>query len=397
MSHGAWTRFLRALTPATALAVVGTLAVVVSSVWAATAWAQVSSPSPGSDGDLLHAIAAGSTNDAWAVGEQRPGLEGGLIEHWNGSSWSVEPSPDLGADGVLKAAVAISVSDAWAVGYTYEGGNRHAVVEHWDGTQWAVAQSPSPAGDVTLEGVAAVTKTDVWAVGYDGTGATSAPALIEHWDGGGWQMVASPAVAAPAYLNALAVVGPDDVWAVGAAGSQTLTEHWNGTAWSVVASPSPSVASHYLSAANVLSAVTAVSATDVWAAGTYDTTKASNAAYHTLVEHWNGNKWTLVSSADAVSGYGTVNRLDGIAALSAGDLWAVGHSQSYASPSQALIEHWNGTGWTLAPMPVVTTWSRLDSVAAVPGSAVLWSAGAEAMEVDYYGNPISSTTMILGR
>src|SRR5262252_9918518 len=59
-----------------------------------------------------------------------------------------------------------------------------------------------------------------------------------------------------------------------------------------VVRPSPSKGSA------TLHAVAATSGTDVWAVGSYN----SAGAYKTLIEHWNGTRWTIVPSANPASG-----------------------------------------------------------------------------------------------
>src|SRR5258708_20715342 len=51
--------------------------------------------------------------------------------------------------------------------------------------------------------------------------------------------------------------------------------------------------------------------------------------------------WNVVSSPSPDSSF---NSLNGIAAVSANDIWAVGFSDSIG-----LIEHWDGTQWTVLP------------------------------------------------
>jgi hypothetical protein len=63
----------------------------------------------------------------------------------------------------------------------------------------------------------------------------------------------------------------------------TLILGWNGTAWSQVSSPSPGPAS------NVLTGVSADSATDAWAVGSY----LSKSVRDTLILHWNGTAWSV--------------------------------------------------------------------------------------------------------
>src|SRR6266702_8897037 len=77
-------------------------------------------------------------------------------------------------------------------------------------------------------------------------------------------------------------------------------------AWTVVSSPSPG-------SVNDLNGVASISANDVWAVG--DTNQ------QTLTEHWNGHKWSVVPSPNV----GTHNNeLFGVTAVSATDVWAVG-------------------------------------------------------------------------
>src|SRR5207302_9506996 len=112
--------------------------------------------------------------------------------------------------------------------------------------------------------------------------------------------------------------------------------------------------------------VAAVSANELWAVGDY-----TIGAYHrTLVEHWEGTHWTIVPSpnADADSSY-----LTAVAAVSANDVWAVGYYSNYPYLySSALIEHWDGIRWTIVPSP--DAGGPLNGIAAVSASDV-WAMG----------------------
>jgi len=66
--------------------------------------------------------------------------------------------------------------------------------------------------------------------------------------------------------------------------------------------------------------VSAVSATDAWAAGYY--TKSTGVA-EPLILHWNGTAWKKVTTP-APSG-GRYNSLYGVSAVSATDAWAAGY------------------------------------------------------------------------
>jgi hypothetical protein len=229
-------------------------------------------------------VAVVSANDVWAVGSyaDNSAYQRTLVERWNGSAWNVVPSPNAGMyDNLLFGVAAISSSDVWAVGSYHV----QTLVEHWDGNTWNVVPSPNPgANDNTLLGVAAISSSDVWAAGRYNNGSVS-QTLVEHWNGSAWNIVPSPNVGASYnFFNGVAAVSSSDVWAVGGYrnGStldqtQTLVEHWDGNTWNVV--PSPNATTLY----NGLTAVAAVSSSDVWVVGFYDT----GSVLKTLVERYN--------------------------------------------------------------------------------------------------------------
>ncbi len=211
-------------------------------------------------------------------------------------AWRGVNSPNSGTDSnILQSVAVVTANDVWAAGaYVNGSGGLQTLTEHWNGSIWSVVSSPNQGtGNNVLLGVTAVSSTDVWALGY--------------------------------YAN-------------GSGGLQTLTEHWNGSAWTIVGSPSPGTNN------NQLLAVTAVSSTDVWAAGLYAN---GTGAQQTLTEHWNGSIWSVVSSPNQ----GTLNNnLYSLTAVGTGDVWAVGSYQT-VSNFQTLTEHWNGSAWTIVGSP----------------------------------------------
>jgi len=187
---------------------------------------------------------------------------------------------------------------------------------------------------------------------------------------GSWQVVPSPTINVSnstfgAKLNAVAVVSSTDIWAVGfgplpggaAFVKQTLIEHWNGTRWSIVPSPNPPA-----NFANVeLDGVFALSSTNVWAVGFFE--DPSRLPRLTLIEHWNGSSWTIVSSPNPDS---QQNELHSIAGVASNDLWAVGRrgDGNTGSPFQSLVEHWNGTSWSVVSNPGLNTLFGVTALAA---------------------------------
>lgn len=213
---------------------------------------------------------------------------------------------------------------------------------------WSQVPSPSVGNlDNNLDAVSAASSTDAWAVGnyYAATNPNVFAAMAEHWDGTRWTEYALPNVGANQNtLFGVSELPTGHAWAVGyytdaAYTDQTLIEHWDGNAWSVVPSPSPGAQR------DILTSVAALSDTDVWAAG--EQTDAAG-VWHTLIEHWDGSAWSVSPSVDPGASGDTVFALD---AVSSSSVYAVGESSGTAFPDPALIEHWNGKAWSTLASP----------------------------------------------
>jgi hypothetical protein len=167
----------------------------------------------------------------------------------------------------------------------------------------------------------------------------------------GWSIVASPNINSGQRqhsLDGVTCVSASDCWAVGWYANdqniaQTIIERWNGSTWSVVPSQNTSTTQY-----NFLDGVTCTSTFDCWAVGYY-----YNASYveQTLIEHWNGSSWSIVTSPN--SSATLPNILNAVTCSSASDCWAVGTSGQFATGSieQTLIEHWNGSSWVIVNSP----------------------------------------------
>ncbi len=336
------------------------------SVCTSLGWSTVSSPNAGTSFNSLNGVAAVSSNNVWAVGSYGNGTGSfPLVEHWNGSAWKVVASPHV--SGGLSGIVAIAAHNIWAVG-SYS--NATTLVEHWNGTGWSIIPSPNVAhlGD-GLSAVSAVSATDIWAVGTI-SGNSGFQTLIEHWNGTTWSIKSSQKSGG---LRGVAALAANNVWAVGAGFipnyTPTLIEHWNGSAWRVVPSLSPGPL------INTLNAVAAISANNVWAVGADTNSPAPSAEYAPLIEHWNGTAWSVVTSPQA----GTSDFINGIAAPSASSIWVVGDYRTGIDPQGpyfTLIEHWNGTTWSVVTSPSPGSLaSDLTAAAFVPATSHVWSVG----------------------
>jgi hypothetical protein len=370
--------------------VVSTHAAAAATGTAATcgpSFAVATSPLVNAHVSWLNGVAAVADNNVWAVGAEEPNGQNNqrtLIEHWNGTTWSVQPSGDEGSSTTineLSAIAAISATNIWAVGDHGSAApeTRRPLIEHWTGSAWHIVPNPDlGVGEHFLTGVTAISASDVWAVGYSAidSGEVDVP-IAEHWNGTVWSAVSMPAPGTGQFgsgstLQAVSGSTGSDVWAAGVespadSGARPLVEHWNGKAWSIVAIPiSVSTWEN-----EYLEGVASKRSNDVWAVGCSDLTAPTG----TLVEHWNGTAWTVVPSADPTNSFGDV--LTAVSEVSTTDVWAVGYGDlNDAGVLGTLVEHWNGTAWSVISSPSPNGWSQLSSVAALPQNYV-WTAGLD--------------------
>lgn len=353
-------------------ALAGASVLIASAASAATGWTVTTVPQTGNNTLLLGAAARTST-DAWAVGEQFAGAGQAppppVSYHWNGSAWSIVATPTLGVSSALLAVSASTAADAWAVGFSVLG--RHddgTLIEHWNGTAWSVNSSLVVKGFVAeLTGVADLSPTNAWAVG------TGNGAILEHWNGSAWSSVTVPDPDfTPGAGQSISATSPTDIWVVGTTVNTTTGTttaealHFNGTAWAVVPMQQPGTNTP------TIAAVTAISATDAWAVGE-DIGATSAPGGSTLIEQWNGTKWSIVPSPTPGADPG----LTGVAARGSSDVYAVGNNLPSINGGavQGLVLRWNGSTWSQDTDPTDGTYSPLFAAATVPGAANEWAVG----------------------
>jgi hypothetical protein len=382
------------------IAVAAVLAFGAGPALAASGWTIASIPPTGQNAPLL-GVSAVSATDAWAVGfhSGNAGTNVGakaLIDNWNGTAWSAASVPTTpGNTALLTAVSASSAADAWAVGRTQVNkSDFEGLALHWNGTAWSVSSGFSAAlsgiSGASAEGVADISPTDAYAIGDSAATATGS---LAQWNGTAWSAVTLPRPAGAnsnTTLNAISANGPDNVWIVGtfldsALGrNETFSEHFNGTAWSAV--PMPLVSSSNLNAFYLFNGIQANSPTDVWAVGessVVDSTTSSD-----LIEHWNGTAWSIVPSPSP----GTGDSLTGVTTSNAAnDVWAVGVTQpAGATQGQTLTLNWNGTAWTTVASPDAGSPSVLNSVSTSPGAAIVWAVGESGISGSF--NPLAMET-----
>ncbi|HKP53287.1 MAG TPA: S-layer homology domain-containing protein [Chloroflexia bacterium] len=430
---------------------------VLTMHWDGTAWSIVPSPAFGLTWSVFRGISAVSTNDVWAAGNASDGI---LILHWDGVQWSRVPTPGLFA--TIYDIDAVSSTDVWAV-----GGGRITFTMHWDGSAWSRIDSPNVLASYdgfeqnTLYEVDAVSANDVWAVGYGGApdhpDIRSEGNLGIHWDGTRWATVISGPLVwnQNSRLYAISALATDDIWtvgfqsgtgpftlhwdgsnwisvplpsqvgsiydvqmittssvyAIGIANGQRCILHWDGTGWSVVSTPDTNIATimglsestlwavvsmtdttytlkwngtgwdrvespNWMSGYNTLRTIEVFSPTDIWAVGYYAPYTNDYSAYRarTLIQHWDGTQWSIVPSPN---GPGDTGYLYDISGSSPDDIWAVGDyvaniSMSYKQP---LTLHWNGNTWSVVPTVDHPYSMSLSAVEALSSDNV-WAVGS---------------------
>lgn len=193
---------------------------------------------------------------------------------------------------------------------------------------------------------------------------------------GAWHVVPSPNAPPEPLGNTLVDVvalSATDVWAVGYHHNPQyctfcpapLALHWDGANWSIV--QTPVIAQPKVQ----FTSVAAVSSDDVWVVGHWLNDTALTAG--TLIEHWDGTSWSVVASPNP----GMFNALYGVSAVAADDVWAVGDKWLSWSQKVPLILHFDGRAWTEVNYPAID-YGELASVFAL-GPDDVWAVGVQGV------------------
>jgi len=228
---------------------------------------------------------------------------------------------------------------------------------------------------LTPAAVAAISPTDVVAVGSGTLANGDTGALIETFNGTTWSAATVPSEG-DGTLDSVAASSTSDVFAVGETLSNgvftPLVEFFNGTTWSI--QTTPALASNGsgddTAGGGELFGVTAISPTDVWAVG-----GLGNGRGGQLIEHFNGTSWSVVASPDA----GDDGTLVSISAANANDIFAVGSVGKGEHPSAAALQ-FNGTTWSAVANGPTGTHS-VDAISATDVWAVGGAGGSTGAAV----------------
>src|ERR1700733_360855 len=144
-----------------------------------------------------------------------------------------------------------------------------------------------------------------------------------------------PALIQTGNLNAVSAVSTSEAWAAG-----SLLAHFDGTTWTPFTNPV---------ANSTLADVTDIASSDAWAVGNVIPT-GTDASLVAL--NWNGTSWSAVATPPPP---GASPVFTSVASTASSDIWIAG--SQIAPDNQHLIplfEHFNGTAWSIVPASVLT-------------------------------------------
>jgi len=188
-----------------------------------------------------------------------------------------------------------------------------------------------------------------------------------------WGTTQSAPAGTLAQMFGVAVVAPDDVWAVGAYNpgepptavlTRPYAQHWNGTAWTATPVPLGQV---FESQSARLAGVAALSPGDAWAVGHVDDIGSLRA--RTLAYRWDGSAWNRVPTPNP-SPPDLGDRLNAVASTTPAEAWAVGGSGT--TPEHSLVLRWDGASWLQQDSPDIGALT-----AVVRDGKSLWAAGPQ--------------------
>jgi hypothetical protein len=265
-------------------------------------------------------------------------------------AWSIVSFPNAGSSSVdFEGVDCPTAKSCFAVGFRQVGKTTRTLVERWNGTKWSVMTSPNPAGAANsyLQAVSCPSATSCFAVGYSTQGNT-VTTLAEQWNGSTWTVMTSPSTTgwANPSLESVSCASTTSCVAVGhgrAITGESLVERWDGVAWSITP-----IAKGVGWTETSFYGVSCPSTTSCWAVGFYQ--EVAFAALRTLIEHWDGTSWSIVPSPSPTGALPA-----GLARVSCASLTNCIAVGSYSPPIgggfKTLIERWNGSAWSTVTSP----------------------------------------------
>jgi hypothetical protein len=301
-------------------------------------------------------------------------LVGGPALSANSCKWAKLAQPNPTPSAAIYGVGTYNASNVRAVIGVGQSAHRSAFAEEVDASQNVsvipAQNAPGYTNALYAVAIGSQTLSDTWAFGSTTQGSISGTTqmLIERLGAKGF-VIYHPK---PAFnftysnLSSAVAISPNNIWAVGAFFDSgvwsTLVLHWNGTRWTQITS------ANVAGTSNILFGVSAVGANNIWAVGEYFGKTGTTG----LIEHWNGHAWSIVNAPMPT----TVNYLASVAAEGT-HAWAVGTKAITSQNSQTFSEYWNGSAWSIVPTKNPGKFAALQGVAASKGQT--WAVGDYAL------------------
>ncbi|MGO9876893.1 MAG: hypothetical protein ACLPVY_24220 [Acidimicrobiia bacterium] len=302
---------------------------------------------------IIAAVSCATSTSCLAVGTSISAsfVESAFADRWNGISWSSVAGPTVtGAQSdALSQVECKSATSCVAVGDSGSGpltpaGAETPLIARWNGTRWLNVPSATPAG-AKLAALVGISCSSIGRCAAVGTFANPTSGgddpLAERWDGTIWSVV--PAATRPgpriAILSGVSCVATDSCLAVGESPSGALSERWNGTSWSIVPSAATTAGQF-----GSLTAISCASSAACYAVG--DDSGANGSV--PLAERWNGTTWSVTPIPKPTTGADSL--LASVSCSDAADCMAVGSTLKLSITTidiSPLIEHWDGVHWSI--------------------------------------------------
>ncbi len=196
--------------------------------------------------------------------------------------------------------------------------------------------------------------------------AETVDTLADNFNGTTWSVVSSTnnQTSIDNELWSVSCPGSNNCWSVGtylapgvfsltpSSVSQTLIEQNTGSGWTTVTSPNVTIpvgrSDPTGQTTNILLGVSCASTTDCRAAGWYYNSVGIS---QPLLEHYDGSAWSITSGPNV-----DYSAIEGINCDAANDCWAVGwilieNSAGTGIVYKTLIEHYDGSAWSIVTSP----------------------------------------------
>src|SRR6202050_3760462 len=174
-------------------------------------------------------------------------------------------------------------------------------------------------------------------------------------------------------LTAVSAVSASNLWAVGQDSGTPLLDHYNGSSWSQ--STLPSGPCSLFEADCTLNGVSGTSASDVIAIGDGTIPTSSGWQLETLAYRYNGSAWSALTVPASIP----YSAFEHIQVFSATNAWAVGTApDAMGTGSVVAAVNWNGSTWTQAATPLDTTANLTVNAISGDSASDIWVVGETA-------------------